>query len=70
MHGFWRAALYAAALGILAHPVAYFNMDDDACVFHMMGQPQETRHIVMHNEQAVICLLYTSMMKSILLKKR
>ncbi|HGT7313447.1 TPA: 5-dehydro-4-deoxy-D-glucuronate isomerase, partial [Escherichia coli] len=32
----------------------YFNMDDDACVFHMMGQPQETRHIVMHNEQAVI----------------
>ena len=21
MHGFWRAALYAAALGILAHPV-------------------------------------------------
>ncbi len=32
----------------------YFNMDDDAGVFHMMGQPQETRHIVMHNEQAVI----------------
>ena len=29
-------------------------MDEDACVFHMMGQPQETRHIVMHNEQAVI----------------
>lgn len=26
----------------------YFNMDEDACVFHMMGQPQETRHIVMH----------------------
>ena len=21
MHGFWRAALYAAALGVLAHPV-------------------------------------------------
>ena len=32
----------------------YFNMDEDACVFHMMGQPKETRHIVMHNEQAVI----------------
>ncbi|MNT37645.1 4-deoxy-L-threo-5-hexosulose-uronate ketol-isomerase [compost metagenome] len=32
----------------------YFNMDEDACVFHMMGQPQETRHLVMHNEQAVI----------------
>lgn len=32
----------------------YFNMEEDTCVFHMMGQPQETRHIVMHNEQAVI----------------
>ena len=32
----------------------YFNMPEDAVVFHMMGQPTETRHIVMHNEQAVI----------------
>ncbi|EPQ7392172.1 TPA: 5-dehydro-4-deoxy-D-glucuronate isomerase [Klebsiella pneumoniae] len=32
----------------------YFNIEEGACVFHMMGQPQETRHIVMHNEQAVI----------------
>lgn len=32
----------------------YFGMDEDSCVFHMMGQPQETRHIVMRNEQAVI----------------
>lgn len=32
----------------------YFDMDDSTIVFHMMGQPQETRHIVMHNEQAVI----------------
>ncbi len=32
----------------------YFNMEEDSCVFHMMGQPQETRHIVMRNEQAVI----------------
>jgi len=32
----------------------YFNMDENSCVFHMMGQPQETRHIVMQNEQAVI----------------
>lgn len=32
----------------------YFNMAPDNCVFHMMGQPQETRHIIMHNEQAVI----------------
>lgn len=32
----------------------YFNMDEGARVFHLMGQPQETRHIVMANEQAVI----------------
>jgi 4-deoxy-L-threo-5-hexosulose-uronate ketol-isomerase len=32
----------------------YFGMDPGAVVFHMMGQPQETRHVVVHNEQAVI----------------
>ena len=32
----------------------YFNMPDDAVVFHMMGEPEETRHVVMRNEQAVI----------------
>ncbi|MCR5537433.1 MAG: 5-dehydro-4-deoxy-D-glucuronate isomerase [Succinivibrio sp.] len=32
----------------------YFEVPQDQCVFHMMGTPQETRHIVMHNEQAVI----------------
>lgn len=32
----------------------YFDMPDDAVVFHYMGEPQETRHIVMRNEQAVI----------------
>ncbi|MGM3175446.1 5-dehydro-4-deoxy-D-glucuronate isomerase [Dickeya lacustris] len=32
----------------------YFDMDAETAVFHMMGQPQETRHIVVHNEQAVI----------------
>lgn len=32
----------------------YFELKDDNIVFHMMGEPQETRHIVMHNEQAVI----------------
>ncbi len=32
----------------------YFGMEEDSCVFHMMGQPQETRHIVVRNEQAVI----------------
>ncbi|EGR0771276.1 5-dehydro-4-deoxy-D-glucuronate isomerase [Vibrio parahaemolyticus] len=32
----------------------YFDMKDDNIVFHYMGEPQETRHIVMRNEQAVI----------------
>jgi 4-deoxy-L-threo-5-hexosulose-uronate ketol-isomerase len=32
----------------------YFDVDADAAVFHLMGQPQETRHIVVRNEQAVI----------------
>ncbi len=32
----------------------YFNVDPDACVFHMMGTPQETRHLVVKNGEAVI----------------
>ena len=32
----------------------YFEVPENEVVFHMMGQPQETRHIVMQNEQAVI----------------
>lgn len=32
----------------------YFDLTDDAVVFHYMGEPTETRHIVMKNEQAVI----------------
>lgn len=32
----------------------YFDMDKDTRVFHLMGEPNETRHIVMENEQAVI----------------
>lgn len=32
----------------------YFDLNDENVVFHMMGEPTETRHIVMHNEQAVI----------------
>ena len=32
----------------------YFNMQDDALVFHNMGEANETRHIVMRNEEAVI----------------
>ena len=32
----------------------YFEVPEDQVVFHMMGQPQETRHLIMTNEQAVI----------------
>ncbi|ORM67459.1 5-dehydro-4-deoxy-D-glucuronate isomerase [Pantoea rwandensis] len=32
----------------------YFDMTEESAVFHMMGQPQETRHLLVHNEQAVI----------------
>ncbi|AWK84215.1 5-dehydro-4-deoxy-D-glucuronate isomerase [Photobacterium damselae] len=33
----------------------YFDMNQDNVVFHYMGEPQETRHLVVRNEQAVIC---------------
>lgn len=32
----------------------YFDLPDESVVFHLMGEPSETRHIVMRNEQAVI----------------
>ena len=32
----------------------YFDLKDHNVVFHMMGEPNETRHLLMHNEQAVI----------------
>ncbi|MCY1151752.1 MAG: 5-dehydro-4-deoxy-D-glucuronate isomerase [Sphaerochaetaceae bacterium] len=32
----------------------YFDVPDDQVVFHFMGEPSQTRHIVMHNEEAVI----------------
>ena len=32
----------------------YFDLGEDDVVFHLMGQPNETRHIVLKNEQAVI----------------
>lgn len=32
----------------------YFNLPEDAVVFHYMGEPTETRHVVMRNEEAII----------------
>lgn len=32
----------------------YFEIEGDNVVFHIMGEPQQTRHIVIQNEQAVI----------------
>ncbi len=32
----------------------YLDMGPEDAVFHMMGQPNQTRHIIMHNEEAVI----------------
>lgn len=32
----------------------YFDIPKEQVVFHYMGQPSETRHLVMQNEQAVI----------------
>lgn len=32
----------------------YFELPETEAVIHMMGTPTETRHIIMHNEQAVI----------------
>ncbi|HIF9112440.1 TPA: 5-dehydro-4-deoxy-D-glucuronate isomerase [Photobacterium damselae] len=32
----------------------YFDMNQDNVVFHYMGEPQETRHLVVRNEQAII----------------
>ncbi|WP_303881448.1 5-dehydro-4-deoxy-D-glucuronate isomerase [Acetomicrobium mobile] len=32
----------------------YFDMEEDARVFHFMGLPHETRHIVVKNEEVVI----------------
>lgn len=32
----------------------YFNMEENTRVFHLMGEVEETRHIVIKNEEAVI----------------
>ena len=32
----------------------YFELPENEAVIHLMGQPQVTRHVILHNEQAVI----------------
>jgi len=32
----------------------YFDVPDQQRVFHMLGEPQETRHVIMQNHEAVI----------------
>ncbi len=32
----------------------YFDIDDENVVFHLMGEPDETRHLVMRDREAVI----------------
>jgi 4-deoxy-L-threo-5-hexosulose-uronate ketol-isomerase len=32
----------------------YFDLPEDSLVFHLMGEPKETRHLVVRNEEAVI----------------
>ena len=36
----------------------YFDMPEDALVMHYMGEPTETRHIVMRNEQAAYTFIW------------
>jgi 4-deoxy-L-threo-5-hexosulose-uronate ketol-isomerase len=32
----------------------YFDVPDDAVVFHLMGEPTETRHLVVRNEEVIL----------------
>lgn len=32
----------------------YFDVEEDSRIFHLRGEPNETRHIIMKNEEAVI----------------
>jgi 4-deoxy-L-threo-5-hexosulose-uronate ketol-isomerase len=32
----------------------YFDLADDARLVHLLGEPHETRHVIVRNEQAVI----------------
>jgi 4-deoxy-L-threo-5-hexosulose-uronate ketol-isomerase len=33
----------------------YFNLPPDGLVFHFLGEPDKTRHLIVRNEEAVIC---------------
>ena len=37
----------------------YFDIDSDSLVFHYMGKPQETRHIVVREKQAVLSPIWS-----------
>jgi 4-deoxy-L-threo-5-hexosulose-uronate ketol-isomerase len=37
----------------------YFDLPKDAVVFHFLGEPAETRHVVVRNEQAVLSPSYS-----------
>lgn len=37
----------------------YFDLPEDSVVFHLFGEPAETRHIVVRNEQAVLSPSYS-----------
>ena len=32
----------------------YFDLKSDSVVFHLMGEPDETRHLIVRNQEAVI----------------
>jgi 4-deoxy-L-threo-5-hexosulose-uronate ketol-isomerase len=37
----------------------YFNLEDDSVVLHLMGEAEETRHLIIRNQQAVISPSYS-----------
>lgn len=37
----------------------YFNVDSENAVFHFMGPQEETRHIAVHNEQAIVSPMWS-----------
>lgn len=37
----------------------YFDLSPDAAVFHFMGRPENTRHLVLHDRQAVLSPIWS-----------